>query len=61
MQADHEPDGTGPEDLAEVDRQAFRRALEIARLGHNPDDDWESFVDAAWHEAAPVFRIPSTT
>lgn len=50
-------DGIGAEELAELDRQAFRRALEVARSRHEPGREWDDFVFEAWNQAAPVFRL----
>ena len=43
-----EGEGLGSADLPGVYREQYLRAVESARLRHDPASDWDGFVEALW-------------
>ena len=40
--------GLGPADLPAIYREEYLRAVEWARLRHDPASDWDEFVEDLW-------------
>lgn len=49
--------GISVDDLPEIYREGYLRAIEAARVQHDPATEWDAFREYLWAALLPVFGV----